>query len=293
MNKRVLSFGEILWDLIDEEAHLGGAPLNFAAHVKKCGCDSAILSCLGNDRLGEKAFDEVGKLGIDTSLIMRRNKKTGLVNVILHNGIPEYEILKPVAYDYIDLGRIDLAVIKTYDVFYFGTLIQRSASSRESLYHLLEGISFKEVFYDVNLRKDSYTQEHIDKSLNFCTILKINDEEIQELSLMFYDEALDNTEFCERLIEARPKIHTVIITAGGEGSFIYHEKKLTHIAPNSVEVADTVGAGDAFSAGFISTLLRTGDVLKSAETASVLGGFVASKSGAIPVYTEELIQLLS
>jgi fructokinase len=285
---KVLAFGEILWDMIEGEAHLGGAPLNFAAHVRKCGLNSGMISCIGNDALGEDAYEAVGRLGIDRELILRRNKKTGIVKVEVTDGQPSYQILKPSAYDYIDSGRLDHKLIEGYDIFYFGTLAQRADSSRIALGDILERHTFQHVFYDVNLRKDSYTSEIIDASLKYATILKINDEEVEEVSKFFYEKHLNFEQFSQQITDTYRQIQTIIITAGGEGCYIFHGGKMTKVPSQPVQVADTVGAGDSFSAAFMVKYLKSNDVFAAAKTANKVGGYVASQSGAIPEYSEEI-----
>ncbi len=292
--KKVLAFGEILWDKIDGKYHLGGAPLNFVAHAKKCGMHSGIVSCVGNDELGENALKKVDELGVSTSLILRRNKKTGVVNVEIKDGQPEYEILRPRAFDYIDFGRINKYLIHEYSYFYFGSLIQRSDSSREALYHILEEFEFEEVFFDVNLRRDCYSAETIETSLKYCTILKIGDEEITTVQELIPELKADDFErFSILVTENYPNVKIIITTAGAEGSYIYEHGKLHHIPTEVVKVVDAVGAGDSFSAAFLTNYTETNDVIKAATIANKVGGYVASQRGAIPVYSDELIGQIS
>jgi fructokinase len=285
---RILAFGEILWDIIEGEAHLGGAPLNFAAHVHQCGLSSGIVSCLGNDDLGNRAMKEVERLGVKTDLILRRNKKTGTVKVEINEGQPDYEIFKQVAYDFIDLGRLDHKSIRAYNIFYFGTLAQRSDCSRESLYDILDQHSFDQIFYDVNLRKDSYTKEIIEKSLSRCSIFKSSDEEVTILSQMLFGDNLSFRDFAENVSNHYPNIKIVIITAGGKGSYVYQGGVLIEVPSDPIEVKDTVGAGDSFSAAFLTTFLRSNDAVKSVTIANHVGGFVASHHGAIPTYSDQI-----
>ncbi|MEQ9303012.1 MAG: carbohydrate kinase [Marinoscillum sp.] len=289
---KVLAFGEILWDIIEGEAHLGGAPLNFASHIRQCGLSAGILSCLGNDDWGNKAMQAVEESGLDTRLILRRNKNTGIVDVKIINGQPQYDIIKPVAYDYIDVGNLSHEVISEFDVFYFGTLAQRAMSTRESLYKILDQHKFKEVFYDVNLRKDSYTGEVIERSLQHCTILKINDEEVPEVSSLLWEE-MDIEAFCKHVQTVFPKIKVVLVTAGSAGSYVSSSKGINHSPAVKITVADTVGAGDACSAAFLSTYIKTGDALKAAAMGNMVGGFVASNPGAIPKYSDEIQKALT
>lgn len=285
---RVLAFGEILWDIIDGKYHLGGAPLNFAAHVSQGGLYAGILSCIGIDKIGDDALSAVEKIGLDTSLILRRNKRTGIVKVNTTNGQPDYDIIENVAFDYIDVGRLEHDKIATYDIFYFGTLIQRHISSRESLHEIFDRHTFKQVFYDVNLRKNCFNREHIEYSMGHCTMLKVNDEEVAVIGELLGFGKQDASGFGQEITSRYPNIQTVIVTAGGEGCYIFANKSLTHIPSSPVKVADTVGAGDSFSAAFVVVYSQTGDVVKAATIANKVGGFVASQHGPIPAYTDEI-----
>jgi len=289
---KALVFGEILWDIIEGEHHLGGAPLNFAAHVKQCGQSSCIVSCLGKDQLGDEAYRLVKGLDVDVSMIQRVDIRTGFVPVTLKDGQPDYVITKDVAYDYIEAGQLDHASIPEFDFFYFGSLIQRNQVSQEALQSILERHQFEEVFYDVNLRKDSFNQEIIEQSLRRCTILKVNDEEVGVLSQMLFDEKQDFETFGQAISRQYDQVKTIIITAGGEGCFVYHEGEITRIPTEKITVVDTVGAGDAFSAAFACVHYQTGDPIKAATIANKVGGFVASSRGPIPGYSPELKALL-
>lgn len=291
---KVLAFGEVLWDRINDQFHLGGAPLNFAAHAKKCGLESGIVSCVGNDKLGEEALTQIKDLGVYTDLIQRRNKKTGLVNVTVENGQPTYEIIRPRAFDYIDIGSLSEHHISAYNYFYFGSLIQRSESSREALYHILDNYSFEHIFFDVNLRRDCYTADTINKSLQYCTILKIGDEEISTVQkLLPYLVAEDFKGFAEAVVKFYAKIKIIITTAGSEGAYIYEQSKLHHVPTEPVKVVDAVGAGDSFSAAFLTVYARTKDIIQSATVANKLGGYVATQRGAIPAYSADIKNTLN
>jgi fructokinase len=292
MNK-VLAYGEILWDIIEDNAHLGGAPLNFAAHVRKCGVYSGIISCIGQDDLGIRALEKVNSLEVDTSFILSSTQKTGTVNVVLNNGQPDYDIITDVAYDYIDSQALDHVGISTYNVFYFGTLVQRAPKSYQSLYEILDRHSFELVFYDVNLRKECFNRDNIEQSLGYASVLKINDEEVDIVAQMLFNKSMGFEEFCRQIVEVFSNIKTIIITAGGEGCYLFHNNTLSKIESKPVTVADTVGAGDSFSAAFIASYLMHHDVLQAATAANKVGGFVASQSGAIPDYSEEILSLFS
>ncbi len=289
---KTLVFGEILWDIIDGVPHLGGAPLNFAAHSQRFGSRAAIISCLGNDALGQKALNLVHQLDIDISYIQQTEHPTGTVPVKIINGQPSYDITKEVAFDYIDKQLLPSFAPSEFDLFYFGSLIQRNKTSREALHHVLETNTFRHIFYDVNLRKDAYTMDIILYALNQCTILKVNDEEVEVLSEMLFDSNLTVKKFCEHISAQNPSIAVIVVTMGKSGSAIYTNSKLHQVATTPIKVVDTVGAGDAFSAAFASIYLQTSDPIKAATIANKIGGYVASCDGPIPVYSEEIRQLI-
>ncbi|MDC1352864.1 PfkB family carbohydrate kinase, partial [Flavobacteriales bacterium] len=151
---KILAFGEVLWDVVENNYHLGGAPLNFAAHAIKCGVSSAIISAVGKDELGNKCIKEIEKIGVETSFIQNiLHKNTGTVQVEIKNGQPYYEIINDVAFDHINSEFIDFESIKSFDCFYFGTLAQRNPVSQSCLKIILDDCDFKHVFFDANLRQ--------------------------------------------------------------------------------------------------------------------------------------------
>jgi fructokinase len=290
---RVLSFGEILFDVIEGVPYLGGAPLNFAGHLARLGAESYIFSAVGQDALGKEALKQVESLGVNVSLVERHpHYPTGTVAVELNKGQPNYTILKNVAYDFLRFPERKEAFGKApFDMLYFGTLVQRNKESRETLRLLLGQIPFGEIFYDVNLRKDGYTEEIIRQSLDLCTILKLNDEEVKVLGIMLFGKALPMKAFAQQLVEA-VKVKLIIITAGGAGAYVYEKGRLHFVPGQPVEVVDTVGAGDAFSAAFIYQYQKSGDAIASAKMANALGGYVAASRGPLPEYSAAIKNML-
>jgi fructokinase len=287
---KVLAFGEILWDIIDGHEHLGGAPFNFAAHSVQCGDEAFIISRLGNDALGRRAFDQCKQHGVNTSLIQWDDDHgTGTVDVRLNNGQPDYTINKNVAYDFIS-NTPQLKSIGTdyFDVFYFGSLAQRNPVSSETLQSILRQCSFKHIFYDVNLRKEGYSAEIINWSLSAASIFKLNHEEVPVLSSLLFNQKLTNDLFCMKVCLKFPNLKLVIITAAEKGCYVFYDGKLNHTPCASVKVADAVGAGDAFSAAFMNTISKHNNPIEASRVANMVGGFVASQPGAIPSYPNEL-----
>jgi fructokinase len=289
----VLAFGEILFDIIKGEHYLGGAPLNFAAHLARQGVHSSIFSRVGRDALGAQALEQLANIGVNGEFVqLDEAHPTGTVPVEVKGGQPSYIITENVAYDYINFAESIPKLLDTdFDVLYFGTLAQRSRHARESLYQLLEQKRFQHRFYDVNLRKNCYTPLIIQHSLRQCSILKLNDDEVNVLASMLYGRSLPLQDFARQLA-ADYHISLILITAGAQGCYVYEKEKLQQVGGYPAQVVDTVGAGDAFSAAFLNFYLWHGDALQAADVANRLGAFVASSRGPLPAYSPELEQLL-
>ncbi|WP_017730597.1 carbohydrate kinase family protein [Nafulsella turpanensis] len=290
---RVLSFGEILFDIIEGENYLGGAPLNFAAHLAQLGVESYIFSRVGDDELGKAALEQIRKIRIKTDFIQKDNQHpTGTVPVEFKDGQPDYTITKNVAYDYINFRASKQAIDPmSFDVLYFGTLAQRNLESESALKQLLQRKAFKHIFYDINLRKDCFTAEIIKQSLRACTIFKLNDEEVRVVSALLYQQELSLEEFVKQASKDN-NIELILITAGAEGCYIYEKQTLKFVKGYPANVVDTVGAGDSFSAAFVHHYLREKNALQAADVSNRLGAFVASSRGPLPTYSSEIKRIL-
>ena len=280
MNKRfdIVAFGEILWDVIDGVPHLGGAPFNFAAHAARCGLKSAIVSAVGDDELGRRALEAASGFGVDTSGVsVHPNLPTGTVNVTLADGIPSYEIVRPVAWDEIKfqgIGHKERKERKEYPrAFYFGTLAQRSSVSSATLERMLGAYGSALVFFDVNLRQDFWRVEVVEKGLAHTDILKVNDEEMRRLGFA-----------PERLFARFPRLKTVVETRGAAGCRVTSRRGELFDSPAIADgpVVDTIGAGDSFSAAFLAAVLRGESLAAAAEAGNRLAGKVSARAGAIP-----------
>ena len=178
--KKILSFGEIIWDVYEKGAVIGGAALNFSAHAARCGQETYMFSAVGQDALGREAIDIIHTFGVRTDFIKHADKETGRCLVRLDkNGVPSYHVVQDVAYDHITVSNHDIIAIRELapDALYFGTLIQRSATSRAALHKLCQACSFGEIICDINLRKDCYDSASVAFCLNNATILKVSEEE--------------------------------------------------------------------------------------------------------------------
>ena len=290
---KVLAFGEILWDIIKGIEHLGGAAFNFAAHMAQCGNHAHIISRVGSDHLGTRAFSESIEYGVDASFIQRDDFfPTGVVDVTLNDGQPEYVIRPDAAFDYISANSVLARLKRNYfDIFYFGSLAQRNVVSEQALYKILSGNDFKHIFYDVNLRKSGYSEKIIRNSLAACTIFKLNKEEVRTVSHLLTGYQLSDDTFCSCVKSLYPAIRIIIITASESGCFIY-ESDLQYVPGTPVTVCDAVGSGDAFSASFMHIYAASGDAVMAAGIANQVGAFVATQAGAIPKYSHEIASIL-
>lgn len=270
----VVAFGEILWDVIEGVPHLGGAPFNFAAHCALCGLKAAIVSSVGDDELGWKACEMARGYGVDVSGVAVHPKSpTGTVLVTLKNGIPSYDIRTGVAWDEISVTDGFLAQPSPRAV-YFGTLVQRAPVSAVALRRVLDAWSEAEVFFDVNLRQSYWSKALVEEGLGRTTVLKLNDAEQATLGI---EPA--------KAFAANPRLKVVIVTKGADGCEVFLRDGTSFSSPAEPagSVVDTVGAGDAFSAAFLSAYLRGATPRDAAHAGNVRGGFVASRAGAIPM----------
>ncbi|KUK85795.1 MAG: Fructokinase [candidate division TA06 bacterium 34_109] len=289
---KVLSFGELLWDIIEGKAYLGGAPFNVACHLAKMGIQSTYISAVGNDKLGQEALKIAKRYGLDTRYIVTHlYLPTGKVDVYLdQEGNPKYTIYEKVAWDRIVLSEDvkDDLIREKWDAFCFGTLAQRTKSNRVLLFNLLSHLSCRQVFYDVNLRQNFYQKEWIEQSLKFSTILKLNEEETVILSELLLGKVTSGEDFCRALFSKYNKLKVLCITLGEKGSLVFDGYNFYTVSGVKIKVKDTVGAGDSYSAAFLFSFLSGASSEESGIFANQVGAFVASQSGAVPKYPSKL-----
>ncbi len=292
---RVLSFGAILWDIIEGIPYIGGAPFNVAAHLAKCGVPSYMLTCLGRDDFGRRSLAEMERLGVQQDYVQFDSEHpTATVVVSLsETGQPSYDVKDNVSYDCIrvDEALADAVAGEGFAAFCFGTIEQRRPVARRSLYNVLERLNDAHVLYDVNLRLHYYSREIVQKSLEHTTILKLNDEETRVLSEMLFEKSLSQEDFARRVRDDYG-IATVLVTRGAKGCLLVSHNGVTEFPGVSVKVADAVGAGDAFAAGFLAGLCSGESLEQATEFANRLGAFVASQRGAIPEYDQEIRNMI-
>ena len=281
----LLSFGEILWDVFPQEKYLGGAALNFAAHVAKQGGEAYMLSALGKDGLGEEALAITKSWDINAKYVFMLNKyETGKCVVSLdEKGIPSYDLLDNVAYDCIEAPTV---FEEKFDAFYFGTLALRHKENRAQVEKIIKNNAFNEIFVDVNVRKPFTTEEAIKIAFENATIIKISDEELPFITNVLFSKDFDYVSATKEIAKAFKNLKIIIITLGEKGSVAYDCKNdaLYSMAAQKVKVASTVGAGDSFSATFLNKYLAGKPIEECLESASKVSAFVVSKIGAVPEY---------
>ncbi len=284
---KALAFGEILWDIYSDKEVIGGAPFNFAAHFVKNGGEACLASAVGNDTLGEATLDEVKKNGVKTDFISVNEKETGKCIVTLDDdSIPSYNLLDDVAYYYIDVSG---ALKECFDILYFGTLSLRSEENFSQIKRLVSSENFGEIFVDLNIRQPFSKEEAIKFGVENATILKISDEELPFVTKSVFGEEMGIDESAKAIAKHNDKLKILIITQGAKGSFALDcvNNKEYSVEGKKVECVSTVGAGDSFSAAFMSNYIKTRDMKKSLDIATKVSAFVVTKIEAIPDYNPE------
>ena len=293
MPKNIIAFGELLWDIFPSGEALGGAPANFAYRINSLGHDGWLVTRLGKDNRGQRAADLVRANGMSLNYVQWDEKHpTGTVPVQLDAaGSPAFTILPNVAYDHIEVTEPLLALAAMADCICFGTLIQRAETSRRTLYALLDAAPQALKVLDLNLRKDCYTPETIAASLERANILKLNESEAEILAHLFN---LPDTfaSFAPAAVK-HWNLNTCIVTLGEKGVVAANNKDEFIQRPgHKIKVIDTVGAGDAFTAGFIHCHLENHPLAYACDFANALGALVAqTRGGTTPIQLADIKSL--
>ena len=291
MKKSIVGFGEVLWDLLPGGKQLGGAPLNFIYRVNGLGNNGIMVSRLGHDELGKEALAKITLANMDTSCIQTDLlHPTGTVNVTLDEaGKPDFEIVPDVAYDYIEPSPTLFTAAASADCLCFGTLAQRTPQARQTLETLLSLAAPAVKLLDINLRKDCYTPEVITKSISRANLLKLNDDEVEELSEMF-DMGEDGVIEIARALVQEFGLRACVVTLGSKGALAVTSTDLAYSPGFAVEVVDTVGSGDSFTAGFLHKYLQSCSLVECCEFGNAVGALVAGQPGGTCPLAHEDIQ---
>ena len=291
MENAVIGFGELLWDMLPAGRQLGGAPANFCYQVMKQGLPALPVSCVGNDDLGRDALHLLQEAGIKTNGIATCNHPTGTVAVTLDDrGIPEYDICEGVAWDYISLTAPAIVAAKSASALCYGTLAQRSEQSASTLQTLFELLPTGAIrIFDVNLRQHYYSADILKQGCHQADILKLNDDELPTVCGLL---GIAAPEDIRTLHDDRPNpdidkirehfnIGTVLVTCGARGSLVASKQGWSWLASVNVDVVDTIGAGDAFTAGFVAGILAGESDSASQVRATNAAARACSHAGAM------------
>jgi len=295
-----VGLGEVLWDILPERTCLGGAPANFAYITTLMGNDGVVASRVGEDSRGRDALRRMQELRLNIGHVQTdASHPTGTVKVELDaSGQPRFEIAKPVAWDYLEWTADWRDLSAKADAVCFGSLAQRSEESRATIRNFLKGTSSAALkIFDVNLRQAYYSQEVLEESMRLADIVKLNDEELPKIMRLgrfsigspnkSANEAAKRSEDDDDLSSAKRLVAAfdlklVCITRGGRGSLLVREGESSEHPGFRVRVADTVGSGDAFTAGLVHEYLRGASLTGMNEVANRVGAWVASEMGATP-----------
>jgi fructokinase len=292
---KIVSIGEVLWDVIGDQEHLGGAPFNFAAHARKLGHEVHFVSAVGCDDRGDRVLERMAQMGLSTRFVRRAEGfPTGIASVTLDaSGKPSFRIEHPAAYDFPELAaaELDELLSPAPDWIYFGTLLQMSTDAREVTARLLAAGSGARRFYDINLRPACYEPELVRDLMSQATVVKLNDEEVAPVGRMCGRAHSNLEDFC-RDFAALFGWEAICVTRGAEGCVLLVGDEVISAPGYPVKVADAVGAGDAFAAAFLHGLGSGWPPGEVADFANRAGALVAGRPGAIPSWTLDDIKTL-
>jgi fructokinase len=286
LNERriVVGLGELLWDLLPFGKQLGGAPANFAYITSLLGDEGIPASRLGQDGLGAQAIRRLGELNLSTEFIQKdADRPTGTVKVEVDgSGQPRFEICESVAWDFFDWTPQWQKLAEQADAVCFGSLAQRSERSRATIRRFLVASQPSAVrVFDVNLRQSFYTTQVLAESMKLATIVKLNHEELPKIVRLFEWDNRGEEESTRRLLSLYD-LKLVCVTRGTGGSLLVSADECNEHPGFRVKVADTVGAGDAFTAALVHGYLRGTSLAQVNESANRVGAWVASQDGATP-----------
>ncbi|GHV15724.1 fructokinase [Bacteroidia bacterium] len=291
MNNTIVGLGEILWDIFPERKVMGGAPANFAYHVSQFGYNGYTVSAIGEDLLGKEILDCLAEKGLNY-LIETTDYPTGTVNVKLNNkGVPEYEICENVAWDNISFTAKTENLAKNTNTVSFGSLAQRNSVSRETIKKFLACMPENSLkIFDINLRQHFYSKELIHESLLLSNMLKINDEEVILVAQLYGYKEDNEQDICKRLLEEY-NLDIIVLTKGTDGSFVFTQKETSYQPTPKVHVADTVGAGDSFTAAFVASYMRGQRLTDAHQLAVEVSAYVCTQHGAMPKLPDAYLEL--
>jgi len=293
---RLISIGEILWDVIGDKEHLGGALLNFSVHAARLGHEVSLVSAVGMDERGDRAMEAASALGLPVDLIQRSGEwPTGTVTVtVAPDGQPAFVIHRPAAYDSISLDGPALARLTAWkaDWICYGTLLPMYPCGRKLLFETMEAIPEARRFYDINLRQNCFTPELVLELLHRANAVKLNDSEASALGAMLGTDHRTLEEFC-RENAVRLRWEAVCVTRGEHGCAVLAGGQYAEVPGYRVQVSDAVGAGDAFAAAFLHGLNSGWPAAVIGDFANRLGALVASRPSGVAQWSLDEVRALS
>ena len=280
--KKVIGIGELLWDVLPAGKRIGGAPVNFTHYVNQSGCEGYAVSAIGSDASGDELIAKFVSLGLNADYLQRNAFPTGSVGVTLDDkGVPTYDIYENVAWDNIVTDEATLALASQADAVCWGSLAQRSGVSRRTILAIVDAVRSDALkVFDINLRQNYYDEPTLAASLERATVLKLNDDELKVLAPMYSLSGDDEAQL--RQLLGRFSLRYVVYTMGAVGSLILGaDGSRSYVATPKVTVADTVGAGDSFTATFVSMLLQGRPLAEAHRRAVDVAAYVCTCNGAI------------
>lgn len=288
-----IGLGELLWDCFPDRRLPGGAPANVAFHAQQLGLSAATVTRVGCDALGDEICEFLKSQGLSIDLVQFDPLHgTGTVTVEPTGAGTTYTFLPDSAWEFLSPQPELIAAMQSARAVCFGTLAQRSAISRETIHSCLAAASSDcLIVYDVNLRPPFYERDWIERSLCRARIVKLNDDEVRVLSQMFATGTSNDLDFARHLLREQSQVELVCVTRGANGCLAVSRSEVVDVPGIAVQVVDTVGAGDSFTAALIQTCLAGWPLRRSIEFANRVGSLVASRPGAMPVLRDELAAL--
>lgn len=289
---KALAIGAILWDIFSDGEHIGGASFNPCAHLARLGWHTALLTSVGCDARGDRALDIMDSLGVDTRFVQRHpTLPTGTAEVVLDaDGAAAYR-LPYSAYDEIEWNEELLQAVCDFapDVLCIGTHEQRSQRTVEIFREVCGYVPLEYVYYDANFRQDFFPLDILCETWRRANLLKLNDLEAETVSGLLGLDGASPAELARHLI-AEYDLRAVVVTLGGAGCLLCYDKECVILPPPPAKIVSTVGCGDAFNAGFLTTLMQGGNYVQAAKNGNILGAYVGCFEEALPAYTDEIIQ---
>ncbi|MFA6126866.1 MAG: carbohydrate kinase [Bacteroidales bacterium] len=282
MGPLVTGIGELLWDMLPSGIQLGGAPCNFAFHARQAGCDSLVISAVGKDKLGDELLQKLHQLDLSDRYIQKISFPTSTVSIRLNeNGHPDYTIHEQVAWDFIQWNSQIKELAGKLDAVCFGSLAQRNRISQETIVSLILATRPDCLrIFDINLRQHYYSREIVVQSIMLADVLKLNDDELPAVAEFTGLSGDVRNQLTDLLIKL--KLKYIVYTMGSKGSIIVNDREYSFVEAPSVKVADTVGAGDAFTAVFTAGILRGLPLSQVHRKATEIAALVCTKKGATP-----------